>query len=263
MQRILQIAAGLTCAAAQVCAQVPQLEYQVVERKLREPAFTQGLEFYAGDLIHSSGLTGQSFIERLPHPGRAEDKPLWRTPVPAPFFVEGSSVLNDELYVLSWQRGTGWRLDPATGQILGQFHYRGPGWGLTHNRTHLIRSDGSQHLYWHRTPDFALTKTLEVTCDGAPLKRLNELEYAQGFIWANIWQTDTIVAIAPQTGQVVGQLNLAELGPDEPKNRPDNVLNGIAYDASSGHYWLTGKRWRHWYRVAIELPPLPQPARKR
>lgn len=198
---------ALLVCATQACTEAPQLEYQVIDRKPRNPAFTQGLEFYAGDLIHSSGLTGQSFIERLPHPAKAQGtplKPLWHTPIPAPFFVEGSSLFHDELYVLSWRRGSGWRLDPATGQIRGQFYYRGPGWGLTHNRTHLIRSDGSHRLYWHRAPDFALTKTLEVTCDGAPLKRLNELEYAQGFIWANIWQTDTIVAIAPQTGRVAG-----------------------------------------------------------
>lgn len=245
----------LGCVTAAAADTAPAaLSYQVIEKVEREPAFTQGLEFYRNDLIHSTGLVGQSFVERRSHPKAFMSKQLWRIQLPAPIFGEGSSVFADELYVLSWRQGIGWRLDPNTGKQLGEFRYRGQGWGLTHNGEHLIRSDGSTQLFFHQPGDFSLSKTLQVSRRGKPVERLNELEFAEGYIWANIWQTNTIVAINPATGQVEAELDMAALGKDEPTRNRDNVLNGIAFDPATGHYWLTGKRWHHWYRVAIELP---------
>ncbi|MDO6747374.1 glutaminyl-peptide cyclotransferase [Gilvimarinus sp. 1_MG-2023] len=244
----------LCLLSAQAVTQAPWFEYDLVAIQKRAPAFTQGLELYQGDLIHSSGLVGQSFIERLPHPDNSQTEPHWRLGLSAPIFAEGSSVFKGNVYLLSWRHNTGWRLNPKTGQVLDQFRYQGQGWGLTHNDTHLIRSDGSEHLYFHRAPDFELDSTLTVSRNGQPLRKLNELEFAEGYIWANIWQTNTIVAIAPTTGEVVGQLDVSRLVPKEAYKDPDNVLNGIAYDASTGHYWLTGKRWQHWYRIDINLP---------
>ncbi|MDO3388191.1 glutaminyl-peptide cyclotransferase [Gilvimarinus sp. SDUM040013] len=244
--------ASISCSYAAKVA--PEFEFTLIESVKRSPAFTQGLEFYGTDLIHSSGLVGQSFIERRQHPKAFLAKQRWRTDLPAPVFAEGSSVINDEIYLLSWRQSTGWRLAPETGKTIGEFKYTGQGWGLTNNGEHLIRSDGSAHLFFHRPGDFALKHTLEVTWNDTPVRNLNELEYAQGFIWANIWQSDAIVAINPDSGEVEGSINLASLAQHEKASSRDNVLNGIAFDTATGDYWVTGKRWDHLYRLSIQLP---------
>ncbi|MCP8899181.1 glutaminyl-peptide cyclotransferase [Gilvimarinus xylanilyticus] len=242
---------ALLLSASALCAE--PLKYTVLQKLERpSPAFTQGLEFDGEHLLESSGLRGQSFVRKSAAPG--SDTKLWRTDLADAYFGEGLTLYGDRLYVLSWQGETGWIIDNRDGTILEQFHYRGQGWGLCQSQDHLIRSDGSEHLYFHHPNDFALQKSLAVTWNNKPVKRLNELECAGGLIWANIWQTPYLVAIDPASGDVVHHLDLTAQVEAEARRNRDDVLNGIAYHRESNSFWITGKRWRYIYQLDIALP---------
>ncbi|WP_026287059.1 glutaminyl-peptide cyclotransferase [Gilvimarinus chinensis] len=242
-------------SATSSVAAPPQLNYQIIDVIARDTRpFTQGLEFDGNQLIESSGLRGRSYVVKTSLPNQQNTQTLWHTPLPAPYFAEGLSQVNGRIYLLSWQQQKGWIIHPDTGSIESEFTYTGQGWGLTAIDNQLVRSDGSHILYWHSTNDFSELKKLEVTWSGQPVKRLNELEYSNGLIWANIWQSSFVVAIHPISGSVVGWVDLTELTQREAQVAADNVLNGIAYHEASNTFWLTGKRWHHYYRLKIQQP---------
>lgn len=243
----------LLCAIGSAAA-APNLSYEVVASyPHRSDAFTQGAQLEGDLLFESSGLYGRSFLARW-RPDSQD--PVVRTPLPRRLFAEGLTVLDGRLYLLSWQeqRGLIFRLDPW--QRIGEFRYTGEGWGLTHDGTDLIMSDGSAELRFLAADDQRELRRLRVTEDGRPVERLNELEWMQGRVLANVWLTDEIVVINPVSGEVTARLDLSRLYPAGQRSRRADVLNGIAWDARDDTLLVTGKYWPRVYRIRL-LQPLP------
>lgn len=210
-------------------------------------AFTQGLLFWDDRLIESTGGYGQS---RLVEVERWTGAPLRSRKIDDRYFGEGIAVLGDTLYMLTWKRGAVLRFD-ARLQTKPPLEFKGESWGLTTDGQALIRSDGSATLSWHAADDFAVLHTVQVTDDGKPVRKLNELEWVDGLIYANIWYSDRIAAIDPETGHVRHWLDLTGL--DRATRRPsrDHVLNGIAWQPGSDLVWVTGKRWGKLYTIRL------------
>ncbi len=171
--------------------------------------------------------------------------------LPNQFFGEGVTIYDDKIIQLTWQSRIGFVYDEDSLNLLWTFNYPTEGWGITHDGTHLIMSDGTSTLYFWDPETFTETNRIEVYDDDGPVVRLNELEYIQGKVYANVWQTDRIAAIDPQTGQVVGWIDLEGLLSLEGTNQPVDVLNGIAYDAEGGRLFVTGKLWPSLFEIEL------------
>lgn len=211
--------------------------------------FTQGLLFHEGILYESAGLYGQSkLITRTLHSTQA----IQTSPTSPSLFAEGISIFNNKLYQLTWKAKTGFLYNPATLQAEKTFTYQGEGWGLTSNHQHLIMSNGSDTITFRDPDSFEIIKTLKVTHNNQPITHLNELEWVNGLIAANIWLKPIIIFIHPDTGMVVGTLNLKKL---QPWPQQKNVLNGIAYNPENHRVYVTGKYWKTLYE--LELTPKP------
>lgn len=210
--------------------------------------FTQGLEYKDGLIYESTGLHGESkfIVYNLEN-----QKIVKKIDLAYRFFGEGLTVLDDKIYQLTYRAQTGFIYDKSSLKQIGKFTYKTQGWGLSNDGRHLIMSDGSYKLYFLDPASFVPKKVLSVKYKGQYLKMLNELEYINGFIYANVWMTKVIVQIDPANGEVVGEINLAELAEQNQGNSPDNVLNGIAWDADNERLLITGKRWRFIYHVEL------------
>ncbi len=226
------------------------LEYTVLETQPHHrDAFTQGLITQGDYLIETSGLYGQSFIQKY----HANTHALsFRHPLPKPFFAEGLTALNGVYYVLTWKKNTLMRFDSTTMTPLSPIHYQGEGWGLTHNNTHLIMSNGSSRLLFRDPTTFVLKHSIEVRLNGKPVTYLNELEYAKGSIFSNVWMQNSIIQINPKTGIVTGLLDLTGLAEKNNLGLRNAVLNGIAYDAQRDAFWVTGKHWPNRYLISFK-----------
>ena len=212
--------------------------------------FTQGLEIVAGELYVSSGLYGKSAVRVYRWPEMVLERD---TLLPKQFFAEGLTLINESLYVLTWREGRLLLLDPKTLSVSGAMQYRGEGWGLTHHGNTLWLSDGSNRLTrLDLSTPTPTVHTIEVTLAGEPLRRLNELEWIDGEIWANVWQTDTIARINPSTGTVTGMIDAQGLLQADDRLRDTDVLNGIARDPETGQVWVTGKRWPKMFQIVLE-----------
>lgn len=234
----------------------PLLGYRIVAMHPHDPAaFTEGLVINRGRLIESTGRNGASTVVirafpslRLLKSVRLDDRD----------FGEGLTVFGDEILQLTWKGGRGYRYDHNL-KRLGSFPIASEGWGLTQDGHELIRSDGSATLRLLDPHTFRETRRLQVTDEGRPVERLNELEYVHGRLYANVWLTDLIAVIDPRSGAVTAWLDLSALHSKFalPKdwNEVDNVLNGIAYDAASGHLFVTGKCWPILFELSVEAPP--------
>lgn len=209
-------------------------------------AFTQGLQIVNGQCYESTGQYGTSSIRRV---DLATGRVLKKTELGPQFFGEGMTVLGSKIYMLTWMNQTGFIFDAHSLKETGRFRYGGEGWGLTTNGTDLIMSNGSSMLAVLDPTDFHVIRTISVTQDGTPVTELNELEFIEGRIWANVWRTDMIVCIDPATGAVVETINCSGLLPAAERTRATDVLNGIAYDATSKKIYLTGKNWPHVFEV--------------
>jgi glutamine cyclotransferase len=211
-------------------------------------AFTQGLVVYGGKLLESTGQYGASSLRRVDiQTGRVEQI----SAIDATYFAEGIAVLDDRVYQLTWQNGVGFVYDAKTFAIERTVRYTGEGWGLTTDGTHLILSDGTSALRFLDPETLAVVRQLSVTDAGIPVVRINELEYIEGEIWANIWYQDRIARIAPDSGKVLGWIDLSALYPRA--GRPnDDVLNGIAYDAAERRLFVTGKNWPQLFELEIQ-----------
>jgi glutamine cyclotransferase len=249
----LMLVGSGTCAAAESESQqaaVPTYGYEVVSRLRFDRAnFTQGLEIHDGRLYVSSGLYGESMIRVYDFPAMEEMQAL---PLDPSIFAEGLTVIDNRLVVLSWRERVMLVYSLPDLSLLGQSALPGQGWGATHSGSTLWFSDGSHYLYSaDMNGDGKLTQ-LPVTVKGTPLRNLNELEWVNGEIWANVWRTDEIARIDPSTGEVVGLINLAGLLPEEDRLRDTDVLNGIAIDPVTQAIWVTGKRWPWLFEITLE-----------
>ncbi len=215
-------------------------------------AFTQGLSVEQDDLYLSTGLYGQSSIRKIE---LATGKILLRNDLASRYFGEGITILGKRLFQLTWRSRIGFIYDKNTLERMGSFEYATEGWGLTHDGRRLILSDGSDQLYFHDPDSLRVLGKVQVTLRGQPVKNLNELEFIKGRIFANIWQTDYIVMIAPDSGQVTGVIDLTGLLARSGYRGESGVLNGIAYDPARDRIYVTGKNWPAIF--AIELIPTP------
>lgn len=234
---------------------VPQLSFRIMDRQKQDrDAFVQGFAFDLSNLYLSTGGYGSSYIAKiLPANGQT----LVKEPLPDRYFGEGITVFGDLLYQVTWRSGVGFVRNRETLQIIDQFRLAGEAWGITHDGTYLIVSNGSPKLTFYEPEDMKPIRVISVTEAGRPLRRLNELEYIDGLIWANIWYEDRVIVINPESGEVVASLNLDGLLPTEERWPNTDVLNGIGYDQGNDAIWFTGKRWPWRYQLEI-LPERPQ-----
>jgi glutamine cyclotransferase len=211
-------------------------------------AFTQGLVVYAGKLLEGTGQYGSSSLRRVDiQTGRVEQL----LSLDATYFGEGVAVLDDRVYQLTWQNGIGFIYDAKTFAAERTFRYTGEGWGLTTDGTHLILSDGTSALRFLDPQTLSVVRQLTVTDAEIPVVQINELEHVEGEIWANIWHSDRVARIAPDSGKVVGWIDLSALYPRA--ERPaEAVLNGIAYDPAEQRLFVTGKNWPQLFELEIE-----------
>ncbi|HEY7446628.1 MAG TPA: glutaminyl-peptide cyclotransferase [Vicinamibacterales bacterium] len=230
--------------------QVAVFGYQVVNVYPHDPmAFTQGLVFRDGFLYESTGLNGRSTLRKV----RLETgEVIEQIMLGAQFFGEGLTDWHDQLLQLTWKSNIGFVYDMATLEAKRTFPIRGDGWGLTHDSTSLILSDGTAVLRFIDPVTFEEIGSYTVRDGGSPVANLNELEYIRGEIYANVWQTDRLVVIAPTTGQVTGWVDFKGLLADAEKPASaDAVLNGIAYDAKGDRLFVTGKLWPKLFEVKL------------
>ena len=228
---------------------VPVYAYQIVNVYPHDRgAFTQGLVFEDGSLYEGTGLYGHSTLRRVdPVTGDI----LQARALPAQFFGEGITICGDRIIQLTWQANVGFVYDKDTFELLREFSYPTEGWGITYDGQRLIMSDGTSTLYFLDPETFEEIGRVEVCDEDGPVALLNELEYIRGEIYANVWQTDRVASIAPETGQVTGWVELAGLLAEEDRVEPVDVLNGIAYDAETDRLFVTGKLWPKLFEIQL------------
>jgi glutaminyl-peptide cyclotransferase len=210
-------------------------------------AFTQGLLWHQGKLYESTGQYGSSSLRRVDlRSGQVEVS----VDLAPQFFGEGLARIEDRLLQLTWREGTALAYEVKELRETGRYAYSGQGWGLCWDGRTLFMSDGSHVLTLRDPESFAVRGRVSVTMEGEPLSRLNELECAEGWVYANVWQTDTIVRIDPQSGEVRAVIDAGGLL-DPGERAAAGVLNGIAYDSERGVFLLTGKQWPRLFEVVF------------
>ncbi|MEM1113016.1 MAG: glutaminyl-peptide cyclotransferase [Pseudomonadota bacterium] len=228
---------------------VEQFGYEVLGRKAQSREnFVQGLEIHDGRLYLSSGRYGHSHLSQYDFD---TGQLLARRNLHPSIFAEGVTRFKENLYQLTWRERLVlvYRFD---GMVpLRTFQIPGQGWGITHNGEELIYSDGSHRLHYMDPASGAITRSVAVTEDGEALPYLNELEWVENRVWANIWGDSRIVIIDPDSGQVTGNIDLSGLLPDSERQEGTDVLNGIARDPDNGAIWVTGKRWPWLYQIEL------------
>ena len=235
----------------------PADRYQVVHVFPHDPsAFTQGLVYADGHLYESTGLNGRSSLRLVDlQTGRV----LQRHDLPAQYFGEGLACWDDVLVQLTWKAGAAFEYDRFSFALRRTLRYPGEGWGLTHDQSSFILSDGTDVLHFLDRRTFREVRRISVADDhGRPLLNLNELEYVRGEIYANIWHSDAIVRISPRSGKVLGWIDLTGLMDKSQLSDPDAVLNGIAYDGKWNRLFVTGKLWPRLFEIKI-LPRFRSP----
>jgi glutamine cyclotransferase len=222
--------------------------YEVVQEFPHDPgAFTQGLLLLDDAWIESTGGFGTSSIRRVE---RQTGKVLLKRDLTADCFGEGLAELAGKIYQVTWKNRRGFVYDAKTFGLVAQFAYEGEGWGLTTDGSSLILSDGSPKLRYMDPNTFRVIREVEVRLNGKPIPMLNELEFIEGEIFANVWHTDQILRINPADGTVVGIIDLTGIAKHTIRD-PEHVLNGIAYDAATGDIFVTGKSWPTIYQIRL------------
>ena len=209
-------------------------------------AFTQGLVFENGVLYEGTGLYGNSTLRRAE---LETGKILQLYALPNQYFGEGITIFDDRIIQLTWQSNRGFVYDKHSFDLLQEFSYPTEGWGITNDGSRLIMSDGTATLYFLDPETFGKVGQIEVH-DTGPVTELNELEYIQGEVYANIWREEKIVIINPETGQVKGWVDMSGIQ-DLENQDPNNVLNGIAYDSKEDRLFVTGKMWSRLYEIKL------------
>ncbi len=239
-------------ATINVFAKNPEakLSYTVVQEYPHDTAnFTQGFQLEGNTIYESDGQQGSSRILKYT---LGSVTPIAETAQPAEIFSEGATIIGDKVYQLTWMHKKGYIYDKATLSLLSEFAYpniMGEGWGLTYDGTHLIASDGTKNLYFLDASDPSkMVKYLSVAGNTEAYDQLNELEYHNGFVYANVWQRPIILKINPATGEVVGKFDFTEIAARHTTGN-DDVLNGIAFKGNN--MLVTGKNWPVIYEVSI------------
>ncbi len=246
----------LACVAACffISAQAqPTHGYKVVG-SMEQPRenFVQGLQIVDGHLYVSTGQYGKSRLLRYNMSDGTLDG---GKQLDARLFGEGLTVLNDKIYQLTWRSRIALVYNKADMKGYKWFRIAGEGWGITNNGKDLIYSDGSHRLYFLSPDTLTLLHSIDVTEDGKNVEKLNELEWIDGNIWANIWTSDRVVVIDPENGHVIASIDLSGLLPDNERRTDTNVLNGIAQNPADGSIWVTGKYWPKLFQIEV-VPPL-------
>ena len=222
-------------------ASAQKIAYEVVDSFPHDPdAFLQGLVWHEGGFYESTGLFGESTLRRVEFPS---GKVLKKINLSSDLFGEGVALAGDQLVQLTWQSHRGFVYERETFRMVREFSYPTEGWGITFDGTNLIMSDGSNTLTYLDAQTYQPVKKLTVTMNGRPVMELNELEFIEGEIWSNVWQTDMILRIDPQTGRVTSYLDMRGVLPREFRTGREDVLNGIAYDAERKRIFISGKKW--------------------
>lgn len=236
---------------ARAQSKTPRFSFRVVKAFPHDPtAFTQGLVFADGIFYESTGLNGYSTLRKVtPETGAI----IQKIDVEPRYFAEGLALVGDELIQLTWQSRTGFVYDKTTLKRLRTFDYPTEGWGMAFDGSRLVMSDGSSVLYFLDPKTLKGVRSLEVKDGTRPVTELNELEFIKGELWANVWQTDQIVKINPDSGRVTGWIDLSGLLRREARGPEGDVLNGIAWDKATDRIFVTGKKWPWLFH--IELVP--------
>ena len=210
-------------------------------------AFTQGLAIDEGVMYEGTGLTGESSLRRV---DLETGDVLQIRELPSDLFGEGITVFDDKIIQLTWQSQIGFVYDKNSFDLLQNFSYSTQGWGITTDGTRLIMSDGSANLYFLNPETFEKTGQVEVHDGNTSVTKLNELEYINGEVYANVWLTNKIAIINPNTGQVTGWIDLTGIYTPGTGDS-NNVLNGIAYDSANNRLFVTGKRWSQLFEIKL------------
>lgn len=234
---------------------VPAISYTIIAEYPHDTsAYTQGLEFHNGKLYEGTGDFETSSLRITDaKTGRVEKKHMMGTDS---IFGEGITIFNNKIYQLTWESHVVYVYDINNlDKPIKTFKWPYEGWGLTNNGTDLIISDGSANLYFVNPEDFRLKSTINVSDNSGPIERINELEYVDGFVYANVYQTDIIIKIDPESGHVVGKMELPgiiqKFAPGYIPKPQDEVLNGIAYDSTKKTFFITGKRWPKMFELKL------------
>lgn len=233
--------------------QTPSISYTVVATHAHDTSFfTEGLEFYKGYLLESTGLEGKSkLVQYNAESGKIEKE----VRLDAKYFGEGITVLRDTIYQLTYREGVVHVYDAKTFKKIRELPYtNGEGWGLTNDSTYLIGTNNGNGLFYYEPGTFKLVKKISVTENDVPAVNINELEFVKGFIYANQWQYPYILKIDPATGDVVAKMDLTSLIQQEKATNPTaEVLNGIAYNPQSNKFYVTGKNWSKIYQLQFSF----------
>jgi glutaminyl-peptide cyclotransferase len=229
--------------------QTPTYGYEVVEAYPHdETAFTQGFVYHNGFFYEGTGLQGRSSLRKV----RLETgEVLQRIDLPYEYFGEGIAIVRDQILELTWKSQVGFVYDLRTFRQLRQFSYPGEGWGLTSNGADVYMSDGTADIRILDAATLREKRRIHVHDGPKPINQLNELEFVEGQIFANIWQTNRIARISPQTGEVVGWIDLSGLLSPMYQLQPGAVLNGIAYDSARKRLFVTGKLWPRLFQIRL------------
>lgn len=247
MKHIISICVCVLCSILSCSAKVERYKIEVVKAYPHDTgSYTQGLFWHDGSLYESTGLNGKSTFRKVE---LQSGKALTKLPFNRKYFVEGSVILGDKLYILTWTNKVIFIYDATTLEYRSTYSYPREGWGLTTDGKSLISSDGSSRIYF-LTPELKFERSINVTLNGRAVRYLNELEWIDGRIWANVYTSDTIVIINPDTGIVEATVDCDGLLPERLRTSDTDVLNGIAID-SEGRIFLTGKNWPELYEVKL------------
>ena len=255
------VIASLLASTFASAREAPSLTYRIVATHPHSTdTFTEGLVFAGGELYESAGRYGRSRICRI---DVASGVARACTPLAKEFFGEGIAAVGARILQLTWREGTGFVYDREL-RRRGSFRYGGEGWGLTYDGVHLLMSDGSATLRVLDADDYRELKRIAVTDSGRPLSWINELEYARGHVWANVWHSDRVAMIDVASGEVASWLDLGDLRRRLQRppggNQAESVLNGIAYDARNDHFYVTGKYWPALFELQVDEAVTPATA---
>ena len=232
----------------QAAAQIKSYRAEVVREYPHDvTSYTQGLFFYEGQMYESTGVAGESTFRKV---DLETGKELRRLDFSDKYFVEGSVAFGSDLYILTWHNNVAFSYDMITLEYKSTWTYPREGWGLTTDGNNLVASDGSSTLYF-MDGEFNVQRKVTVRMQGRPMRMLNELEYIDGKIWANVYTSDIILVINPADGNVEATIDCSGLLPKKLRKPDTDVLNGIAYNADDGKVYLTGKNWPRLYEVRI------------